>query len=92
MEMLGGPPLVALRSTPALCHFFLLRTNVLCSERAGDELLAPIHGWSCWNELFATCVGEGARRVCVLRADGTRHGDGTHVGDAQQTRRGHARS
>ena len=31
-------------------------------------------------------------RVCVLRADGTRHADGARVGDAQQTRRGHARS
>ena len=30
--------------------------------------------------------------VCVLRADGTRHADGARVGDAQQTRRGHARS
>jgi hypothetical protein len=30
--------------------------------------------------------------VCVLRADGTWHADGARVGDAQQTRRGHARS
>ena len=30
--------------------------------------------------------------VCVLRVDGTWHADGARVGDAQQTRRGHARS
>ena len=36
------------------------------------------------RELFLDASG-GVIRVCVLRADGTRHADGARVGDAQQT-------
>jgi hypothetical protein len=40
------------------------------------------------NNNCSGCLGV----VCVLRVDGTWHADGARVGDAQQTRRGHARS
>eukprot|EP00966_Prymnesium_polylepis_P221075 5113705-Prymnesium_polylepis.1 len=44
------------------------------------------------HTLYHSAGAAPACGVCVLRADGTRHADGAHVGEAQQTRQGHARS
>jgi hypothetical protein len=75
------------------------RTGILPAQDTGSRRMRK--ACVCVTGRRDEARGRGTRRgratdtavcVCVLRADGTRHADGARVGDAQQTRRGHARS
>eukprot|EP00966_Prymnesium_polylepis_P249925 5777566-Prymnesium_polylepis.1 len=73
----------------------MARVRDSSARRANDATGVPRRG----HASQAGAAAHGPRgsvmahaRVCVLRVDGTWHADGARVADAQQTRRGHARS
>jgi hypothetical protein len=64
---------------------FDTRHSLTCSVRGCEVSRSRSRELHALRRQRAMCVG-------VLRVDGTWHADGARVGDAQQTRRGHAQS